>query len=412
MITASSYLFAAAFAVYVVSALLYIARITLRRRNAGLALAGGPVDSSKNEFADRLGSLAFKLAVVGVVAQGGAILSRWVGSSQAPMSNMFEYMSFLGWSVMLFFVLISYWYKLPGLGAFVAPVGVIVIAYASVFPTDVKPLVPVLQSYWMVLHVTTAALGEGAFAVSFGAALMYLLRMRKEESGPWEERILETVFYLFATVIAFLVLALGFKWSGYHATLSNAGNGAQAVDYTLPPIIGPVGSVTGEASFAGLSLPLLNAPSWMQGANAGKQLNTVMLSLLFGLVFYLVLRLVARGPLRELGSKAVAGMNPKLLDEVSYRGVAIGFPLFTLGGMVFAMIWAQKAWGSYWSWDPKETWAFISWMFYAGYLHMRLQRGWEGKPSAWVSAFGFPLIIFTLVGVNLLISGLHSYAAG
>ncbi|HYG60397.1 MAG TPA: hypothetical protein VD902_20190, partial [Symbiobacteriaceae bacterium] len=127
MIQLSGYLFGCAFAAYLVSALLYIARITLRRMN-----------SKHNDFADRLGKYAFLLSTAGVVLQGGAIVTRWAGSSQAPMSNMFEYMSFLGWSVMLFFVLISYWYKLPGLGAFVAPVGVIVIAYASVFPTDVK----------------------------------------------------------------------------------------------------------------------------------------------------------------------------------------------------------------------------------------------------------------------------------
>lgn len=399
MMALSSGLFAGAFFVYVISALLYITRITLRR-----------TDSKRFELADRLGDWGLRLSVAGVVLQGGAIITRWISSAQAPMSNMFEYMSFLGWSVMLFFVLISYWYKLPGLGAFVAPVGVIVIAYASVFPTEVKPLVPVLQSYWLVLHVALAALGEGAFAVSFGAAIMWLLRMRKEGANPWEERILELIFYSATVLVGFIGAALGFKWSGYTATLANTGVGSSAVTYNLPPIIGPLGSVAGEGQWLGVNLPLLNAPAWMQGANAGKQLNTLLWSLILGTIIYIILRLVLGMPLRELGSKAVAGMNPKLLDEVSYRGVAVGFPLFTLGGLVFAMIWAQKAWGTYWSWDPKETWALICWLFYSGYLHMRIIRGWEGRPSAWVSAAGFPLIIFTLVGVNLLVSGLHSYA--
>jgi cytochrome c-type biogenesis protein CcsB len=401
MMTFSSYLFAGAFVGYLLSALLYIGRLALRRK-----------DPRYFVVADKIGSYAFWLSAAGVVLHGGAIVTRWMGSSQAPMTNMFEYMSFLGWSSMFFFVLISVWYKLPALGAFVAPVGVIVIAYASVFPTDVKPLVPVLQSNWLVLHVTTAALGEGAFAVAFGAALMYLLRVRSEQADPWEERVLEGIFYLATTLVAFLMLALGFKWTGYAAELTNKGSGAQSIAYGIPPIIGPVGSLAGEAKWLGMDLPLMNAPSWMQGANAGRQLNTLLLSLVLGAVLYAVVRLLVGGPIRELGSRAVAGMNPKLLDEVSYRSVTVGFPLFTLGAIVFAMIWAQKAWGSYWSWDPKETWALISWLFYSGYLHMRIVRGWEGRAAAWVAAAGFPLVIFTLVGVNLLISGLHSYAAG
>lgn len=395
----STYLFAATFVLYVIASLLYIARITLRRR-----------DPRYFGQADRLGRWAFWLSGAGVLIHGGAMVMRWVSSGQAPMSNMFEYMSCLGWSVMLFFVLLSFWYRLPALGAFVAPVGVIVIAYASVFPTDVRPLVPALQSYWLVLHVTTAAMGEGAFAVSFGAALMYLLRVRKEQAAPWEERNLEFLFYLLSVVVAFIAAALGFKWSGYSAGVASKGLGPEAIQYGLPPFVGPVGANPGEAQWLGLALPMVNVPSWMAGQNAAKHLNTVLFAWVAGTLLYGMARLLNRGPLRELGSRAVSGMNPDLLDEVSYRGVAVGFPLFTLGAIVFAMIWAQKAWGSYWSWDPKETWALISWLFYSAYLHMRIVRGWAGRLAAWIAVIGFPLVIFTLVGVNLLISGLHSYA--
>lgn len=399
MIQVSSYLFFGAFAAYVASALLYVMRLTLRRR-----------DPKYFGLADRLGNNGFIAAILGVVLQGMAIIARWIGSGQVPMSNMFEYMSFLGWSVMLFFVILSAWYKLPSLGAFVAPVGVVVIAYASVFPTEVKPLVPALQSYWLPLHVSFAALGEGAFAVSFGAALMYLLRVRKEQSSPWEETLLEFFFFCGAMLTGFLVLALGFKVAGASYEVTNMAGGLGILEYTLPPFIGPIGSRPGEASFLGMDLPLMTAPVWMKGAYAARKLNTLVLSALMGLILYFGVRLIARMPLRDLGSKAVGSMNPKLLDEVSYRGIAVGFPLFTLGGLVFAMIWAQKAWGAYWQWDPKETWALITWLFYSGYLHMRIVRGWEGRPAAWVSALGFVIVLFTLVGVNLLISGLHSYA--
>jgi len=396
----SSYLFFGAFAAYVISAILYVARITLRRR-----------DQKFFAQADRLGEIGFKVAAVGVVSHGGAMVTRWIASGQVPMSNMFEYMSFLGWAVMLFFVILSFWYKIPALGAFVAPVGVIVIAYASVFPTDVKPLVPALQSYWLPLHVSTAALGEGAFAVSFGAAVMYLLRVRKEHAEPWEEKALESFFYVTTLLIGFIVVALGFKLGGYEVALTNIGQGNGTITYTLPPIFGPIGSSAGDATFLGMNMPLLTAPTWMHGIDAPKKLNTLVWTILAGTVIYGFLRLIARGPLRELGSRAVAGMNPKLLDEVSYRGIAVGFPIFTLGAIVFAMIWAKKAWGEYWQWDPKETWALISWLFYSGYLHMRIVKGWEGRPAAWVAALGWVLILFTLVGVNLLIAGLHSYAA-
>lgn len=398
MITLSGYLFAGAFAAYALSALLYIARITLRRR-----------DPRYFEAADRLGRLAFTLSVSGVVVHGGAIAIRWLGSNQAPLSNMYEYMSFVGWSIMLFFVVLSRWYRLPGLGAFVAPVGVIVIAYASVFPNTVRPLVPVLQSYWLVLHVSMAALGEGAFAVSFGAALMYLLRVRLDESKPWEDRLLESFFFLMATLVGFIILALGLKWTGYAAELTNAATGG-VLRYELPPFFGPPGSTPGQVKWLGLNLPLVITPAWLAGTAAAKKLNTLVLSLVVGVLFYGIARLLNRSPLCSLGSRAVSGMNPKLLDEVSYRGVAVGFPLFTLGAIVFAMIWAQKAWGAYWSWDPKETWALISWLFYSGYLHMRIVRGWEGRAAAWTAVIGFVVVIFTLVGVNLLISGLHSYA--
>lgn len=98
------------------------------------------------------------------------------------------------------------------------------------------------------------------------------------------------------------------------------------------------------------------------------------------------------------------------LDQLAYRAVAVGFPLFTLGALVFGMIWASKAWGRYWGWDPKEVWSLITWLFYALYLHTRLVHGWKGKKSALIAVLGFLAALFTFFGVNYLLSGLHSYA--
>jgi ABC-type transport system involved in cytochrome c biogenesis permease subunit len=97
-------------------------------------------------------------------------------------------------------------------------------------------------------------------------------------------------------------------------------------------------------------------------------------------------------------------------DSVSYRCVAVGFPLFTLGGLVFGMVWAYKAWGTYWSWDPKEVWSLITWIVFALYLHTRIVMGWKGKRSAVIAIIGFLAALFTYFGVNYLLAGLHSYA--
>ncbi len=97
-------------------------------------------------------------------------------------------------------------------------------------------------------------------------------------------------------------------------------------------------------------------------------------------------------------------------DALSYKAVAIGFPLFTLGGLIFGMIWAYRAWGSYWSWDPKEVWSLVTWFVFALYLHTRIVLRWSGRRSAFVAIIGFLCALFTYFGVNFLLKGLHSYA--
>lgn len=98
------------------------------------------------------------------------------------------------------------------------------------------------------------------------------------------------------------------------------------------------------------------------------------------------------------------------LDIISYKMIAFGFLFLTLG-IITGAVWANSAWGTYWSWDPKETWSLITWIVYAIYLHLRLRRGFRGKKAAWLSVTGFLAMIFTYFGVNYLLSGLHSYAS-
>jgi len=98
----------------------------------------------------------------------------------------------------------------------------------------------------------------------------------------------------------------------------------------------------------------------------------------------------------------------KNLDTISYKMIAFGFLFLTLG-IISGAVWANSAWGTYWSWDPKETWSLITWFIYAIYLHTRFTKGWRGRKAAWLSVTGFLAMLFTYFGVNYLLSGLHSY---
>lgn len=97
------------------------------------------------------------------------------------------------------------------------------------------------------------------------------------------------------------------------------------------------------------------------------------------------------------------------LEEINYRSIVVGFPMLS-AGILTGAVWAHYAWGSYWSWDPKETWSLITWIVYALFLHARFVKGWRGKRIAMLSIIGFLSVIFTYLGVNFILSGLHSYA--
>ncbi|PLX80151.1 MAG: c-type cytochrome biogenesis protein CcsB [Desulfuromonas sp.] len=124
----------------------------------------------------------------------------------------------------------------------------------------------------------------------------------------------------------------------------------------------------------------------------------------------------------KVGKEEAAGNNPiggilgmfpstKILDDINYKAIMVGFPMLTLG-IITGAAWANYAWGTYWSWDPKETWSLIVWFIYAAFLHARFTRGWVGRRAAWLSILGFAATIFCYLGVNLVLSGLHSYGGG
>ncbi len=98
------------------------------------------------------------------------------------------------------------------------------------------------------------------------------------------------------------------------------------------------------------------------------------------------------------------------MDRLAYRVIAVGFVMWTFGALISGPIWAQYAWGRYWGWDPKEVWAFITWVVYAGYLHARATAGWRGRRAAIIALIGFATFLFSYYGVNIFVPGLHSYA--
>jgi len=368
------------------------------------------------------GRVAFWVSVAGFIGHLLFFFTRWYSSGHIPDSNMYEFMTFLGMMIICAYLIVFLIYRSLAIGVFALPVGIIIIAYASVFPHTATPLIPALQDYWLKIHVTTAATGEAFFAVGFAGGLMYLLRSINfkgtDKSSRRDQRGLEVILFFLLVIVAFVITIFSFTAGGYHAKFSSLATdsssssmGATSVDYVLPPIFAPHHTKLDEMTpFLGLHKPLLETPGWMKGVDAGRKLNTVVWSLISGFILYGLFRLFVRKSIGEAISPILADIDPEDLDEISYRAIAIGYPIFTLGALVFAMIWAAKAWGVFWSWDPKEVWALITWLFYAFYLHLRLSKGWQGMKSSWLSVIGFALVLFTLIAVNLVIAGLHSYA--
>ena len=129
----------------------------------------------------------------------------------------------------------------------------------------------------------------------------------------------------------------------------------------------------------------------------------------FGVAFVLSLLFLFRGKRLKDSFWSRHVPTEEKLDAISYRSVCLGMLFLTLT-MLTGAIWAQQAWGSYWSWDPKETWSLVTWIIYAIYLHLRLRRGWKGRTAAWFAVIGFVCVIFTYVGVDTFLPGVHSYA--
>lgn len=252
---------------------------------------------------ERLGQIGMLVTLAGVTTQTAALALRWhesyqMGIGHAPLTNMYESLVFFAWCLAGLYLVLEYRFKTRIVGAFVIPFAALAMAYASLsnrIDDQITPLIPALQSNWLIAHVVTCFVGYAAFTVAGGLGVLYLFRAAAEAK--------------------------------------------------------------------------------QQSKNAASSLP-----------------------------------NLQVLDTLTYKNIVFGF-LWLSAGIITGAIWANEAWGTYWSWDPKETWSIITWFLYALTLHARFTRGWRGQRIAWLAILGLFAVGFTYFGVNFLLSGLHSYGS-
>lgn len=361
------------------------------------------------------GKIGITLTIIGFATNIIYFILRWIASGHAPVSNMFEFVTFLGMSIVFAFIILYFIYKLDILGLFALPIALMILAYASMFPTDISPLVPSLQSPWLYIHVTTVSLAQGILAISFVAGLIYLLATIDQTFRSKKTFWLETIMVSIFLVIGFVIVSSAFNFANYEVQFEyteeiQGQEQLLTADYHMPAIIGVQDDKNPTTLTSDKMDPVMSTPSWLKGVDSARKLNSVVWSFIIGGALYLITRLALRKRVSAWIQPFLRNVKTDLVDEVIYRSVAIGFPVFTLGGIIFASIWAQIAWDRFWGWDPKEVWALITFLFYAVFLHLRLSRGWHGEKSAWLAVIGFTIIMFNLIVVNLVLAGLHSYA--
>lgn len=285
------------------------------------------------------------------------LLIRWVTSNHFPLSNLYESLLFLSWSFTTFHLLLQRHSHLPFLGLLTTPMALFTNAFATFsLPPEMQRatgLVPALQSNWLMMHVTIMIVSYAALMSGCLLSMAFLI----VQYGESRER------------------------RAREATPSIGRRKKEATQNNLEADSSPT-----------ISVPcLLASESLLDGTMA----------------------LRPEVPLRSRSEAGSGRCYPhstlaKRLDNLSYRTLGLGFPLLTIG-ILSGAVWANEAWGSYWSWDPKETWALITWLVFAIYLHTRLTKNWSGTKPAIIATIGFFVLWICYLGVNLVGTGLHSY---
>lgn len=309
-----------------------------------------------------LGSTGMGVANLCIAALLGA---RWIEAGYFPLSNLYESLFFIAWGITAVHFLAENMSRSPLVGVVTAPVAMAITAFAALsLPAQMQvsePLVPALKSNWLMMHVSVMLLSYAALMVGALVAIAFLVITRGQEIELKGSSV---------GTGAYRTAKYRLRKSEEASTDSATHSGAMA----SPSIAPPTASVSNGAG----GTAVLNSVSDTATAKSSIPLSPQRLSL------------------------------ADTLDNISYRIIGLGFPLLTIG-IIAGAVWANEAWGSYWSWDPKETWALITWLVFAAYLHARITRGWQGRRPAILAASGFLVVWICYLGVNLLGKGLHSY---
>ncbi|MDJ0719970.1 MAG: c-type cytochrome biogenesis protein CcsB [Prochloraceae cyanobacterium] len=308
-----------------------------------------------------LGTAGMAIANMMVAALLG---SRWLEGGYFPLSNLYESLFFLTWGITAIHLIAETMSRSRLVGVATSPVAMGITAFAALsLPAEMQtsaPLVPALKSNWLMMHVSVMMLSYATLMVGSVLAIAFLIVTRGQQVELKGSSV---------GTGAYRLNTRNSEPSPTPASPSNNGNSAV--------VAADRAQSNGSGSTAVIDLVTTQTTA-AEDVSATSTLSPQLLSL------------------------------ADTLDNISYRVIGLGFPLLTIG-IIAGAVWANEAWGSYWSWDPKETWALITWLVFAAYLHARITRGWQGRRPAILAATGFVVVWVCYLGVNLLGKGLHSY---
>lgn len=340
--------------------------------------------------------LGSHLTFAGLIAGTAALAVRWHESyliapdvGHIPVSNLYEVFILFALLTTVFYLYYEQHYQTQQLGAFVMLIVVAAIGFLLWYSIErgqqeIKPLIPALQSWWMKIHVPANFVGYGTFSI---AAMVGFAYLTKFVGTPFQ-------------------------------TLPRALQLSYSPTQTMPDVDTPEGAhVWAQMQTThGKRTRVLSIVLWLLGAALfieplvfRRGITLDYLSTYWAMYFGAGLLMAG---FILLWRKPLATRLPDfaILDDIMYKAIAVGFVFFTIATILGAF-WAADAWGKYWSWDPKETWALIVWLNYAAWLHLRLMAGMRGTGSALWALVGLLITGFAFLGVNIFLSGLHSYGA-